>query len=143
VPKEAECKADSGGFTYSFNVTNNSGHDVEQILLTPKGGSGITLSQQVFPFPTLLHNGQSTTITIDIGNVNSGTPPCFFVTLITRDGPCCTVTVCPELPDCCATATGKFDCDPKGSYTGTLSIVNTSPNTIKNIYLYPPAGVTM
>jgi len=53
------------------------------------------------------------------------------------------VEVCPILPDCCATATGEFGCDPRGGYRGTFTIVNTSPNTIKNIYLYPPVGVTM
>jgi hypothetical protein len=146
---EAVCKGDgSGGYTYTFSVTNNSGKDVVQILLTPKSGSGIVLSEQVFPFPnplfpTPLHNGQSTTITVDIGNVKPGTPPCFLVTLMTKDGPCCTVEVCPVLPDCCATTTSKFECDPRGTYTGTFTIVNTSPNIIKNIYLYPPAGVTM
>jgi hypothetical protein len=142
--KEAVCKLDgSGGYTYTFTVTNHSGKDVDQILLTPKVAAGITLSKQVFPLTTPLHNGQSTTITINIGNVTPGASSCFFLTLMTKDGPCCTVEVCPMLPDCCATATGKFACDPKGNYTGTFSIVNTSPNTIKHIYLYPPAGVTM
>ncbi|MEK6283021.1 MAG: hypothetical protein AABN95_21900 [Acidobacteriota bacterium] len=142
--REAVCKMDgSGGYTYTFSVTNNSGKDVTEILLTPPTGSGLVLSDQTFPLTTPLPNGQSTTITVDIGNVKPRIPPCFFVTLMTKDGPCCTVKVCPVLPDCCATATGKFACDPKGSYTGTVTIVNTSPNTIKNIYLYPPAGVTM
>lgn len=142
--REAVCKMDgSGGYTYTFSVTNNSGKDVTQILLTPPPGSGLVLSDQTFPLTTPLPNGQSTTITVDIGNVKPGTPPCFFVTLMSKDGPCCTIKVCPVLPDCCATATGKFACDPKGSYTGSVTIVNTSANTIKNIYLYPPAGVTM
>jgi len=141
VAREAVCKTDgSGGYTYSFTVTNTSGHDVNQILLTPAGG-GLTLSEHTFDI--LLHNGQSTTITVDIGNVKPDAKHCFYVTLMTKDGPCCTIEVCPELPDCCGTATGKFECDPKGEYRGTFTIVNTSPNVIKNIYLYPPAGVTM
>jgi hypothetical protein len=138
--REPVCKTDGSGYTYMFSVTNNSGKDVEHILLTP-GGGGLTLSQQVVDTP--LHPGQSTTITVDIGNVKPGSESCFFVTLMTKDGPCCTVKVCPVLPDCCATAKGEFKCDAKGGYTGTFSIVNTSPNTIKNIYLYPPAGVTL
>jgi len=139
TPPPAVCKADgSGGYTYTFSVTNKSGKDVEHILLTPIGG--LTLSQQVFETP--LHPGQSTTITVDLGNVKPGSDSCFFVTLMTKDGPCCTVKVCPVLPDCCATATARFECDPKGAYTGTFTIVNTSPNTIKNIYLYP-SGVTL
>jgi len=141
--REAVCKRDGSGYTYSFSVTNNSGKDVTEILLTPPIGSGLVLSDQTFPLTTPLPNGQSTTITVDLGNVKPGTESCFFVTLMTKDGPCCTVKVCPVLPDCCAAATGKFACDPKGGYTGTFTIVNTSPNTIKNIYLYPAPGVTM
>lgn len=141
--REAVCKADGSGYTYTFSVTNNSGRDVTQILLTPPVGSGLVLSDQTFPLTTPLPNGQSTTITVELGNVKPGAESCFFVTLMTKDGPCCTVKVCPVLPDCCATATGKFECDSKGTYTGTFSIVNTSPNTIKNIYLYPPTGVTL
>lgn len=140
VPREAVCKRDGSGYTYTFSVINNSGKDVEHILLTPNGG-GFTLSPQIVETP--LHAGQSTTITVDIGNVKPGSERCFFVTLMTKEGPCCTIVVCPVLPDCCATATGKFECDPKGTYTGTFSIVNTSPKIIRNIYLYPPAGVTM
>jgi hypothetical protein len=142
VGREATCKTDgSGGYTYTFSVTNNSGYDVTTILLTPPAGSGLVIKDQTFPLTTPLPSGQSTTITVDLGNVKPGA--CFFVTLMTRRGPCCTVKVCPILPDCCGTATGKFECDPRGAYKGTFTIVNTSPNTIKNIYLYQPAGVTM
>lgn len=140
--RDAVCKKDGSGYTYTFTVTNNSGKDVDQILLTPQVGSGITLSDQVFevaPFK----NGDFKTLTVEIGNVIPGTSPCFFVTLMTKDGPCCTVKVCPVFPDCCATASGKFECTPRGSYTGTFTIINTSPNTIKNIYIHPPSGVTL
>ena len=143
APPAAVCKRDGSGYTYSFSVTNNSGRDVTEILLTPPTGSGLVLSDQTFPLTTPLANGQSTTITVDLGNVKPGTESCFFVTLMTKDGPCCTVRVCPVLPDCCAAATGKFECNPRGGYTGTITIVNSSPNTIQNIYLYPPPGVTM
>jgi len=142
--REAVCKTDgSGGYTYTFSVTNNTGKQVTEILLTPDPGSGLVLGDQTFPLTTPLANGQSTTLTVDIKSVKPGTEPCFFVTLMSKDGPCCTVKVCPVLPDCCGTATGKFECDSKGTYTGTFTIVNTSANTIKNIYLYPPAGVTL
>jgi hypothetical protein len=140
IGREAVCKTDgSGSYTYTFTVTNTSGQNIDQILLTPSGG-GLTLSNQVFDIP--LQNSQSTTITVDIGKVEPG-EHCFFVTLMTKEGPCCTVKVCPVLPECCATAAGKFECDSKGAYTGTVSIVNTSPTTIKNIYLYPSTGVVM
>jgi hypothetical protein len=133
-----------GGYIYTFTVTNNSGGDVQQILLTPPTGSTITLSQQVFNLSPALHNTQSTSITVNIGNVTPGAQTCFLVTLMSNERPCCTIRVCPVLPDCCAnTSTVSIRCNGNGSYTYVLSIVNSSPNTIQNIYLHPPSGVTM
>lgn len=144
VVKDAYCKGDvSGSYTYTFSITNNSGGDVTKILLTPPSGSGLVLSNQTLLLATPLPNGNSTTVTLNIGSIKLETSPCVLVTLVTKDGSCCTVKFCPSLPSCCATATSKFECDPKGNYTGTFTIVNTSSKTIVNIYLYPPAGVTM
>lgn len=133
-----------GGYSYTFTVTNNSGGDVQEILLTPPSGSTFTLSPKSFNLSPTLHDGQSTSITVNIGNVSPGTQVCFFVTLMSNDKPCCTVRVCPELPDCCArTSTVNIKCNADGTYTYVLSIVNTSPDPIQNIYLHPPSGVTM
>lgn len=133
-----------GGYIYTFTVTNNSGGDVQQILLTPPTGSTITLSQQVVNLSPALHSNQSTSITVNIGNVTPGAQACFLVTLMSNERPCCTIRVCPVLPNCCAnTSTVSIKCNGNGSYTYVLSIVNTSPNTIQNIYLHPPSGVTM
>jgi len=142
--KEIRCQP-NGGYTYTFDVTNNSGNDVQQILLTPPAGSTFTLSQQVFNLSPPLHNGQSTTLTVNIGNVKPGDKVCFFVTLMSKDGPCCTVQVCPALPGCCATvdARAKITCNKDGSYTYVTSITNNTANAIQNIYFYPPSGVTM
>jgi SdrD B-like protein len=141
--KEILCQA-KGGYGYTFNVTNKSGKDVQEILLTPPAGSTFTLNPHDFNLSTPLHNGQSTTLTVNIGNVKPGDKVCFFVTLMSKDGPCCTVEVCPVLPDCCATVS-KTDvkCNPNGSYTYFTSITNNTPNTIQNIYFHPPSGVTM
>jgi len=62
APPGAVCKRDGSGYTYTFSVTNNSGKDVKNILLTPNG-SGLTLTQQVFETP--LKPGESTTITVE------------------------------------------------------------------------------
>jgi len=143
---EISCKADgSGGYLYSFTVTNNTGLLVTDILLTPPANSNFTLSQQQFPLlPAGLASGASLTLQVTI---NGGKPlqeACFVVTLMTKDGECCSTRVCPVLPECCAVAKEEsIECNKDGTYTYTLSIVNTGANTIEHIYLYPPTGVTM
>jgi hypothetical protein len=143
MTEKISCES-KGGYSYTFTVTNNSGGDVQQILLTPPSGSALTLSQQVFNLSPALHNTQSTTLTVNIGNVSPGTKVCFFVTLMSNERPCCTIKVCPDLPNCCATTSvASIRCGANGSYTLVLSIVNTTSNPIQNIYLSAPAGVTM
>lgn len=143
VTEKISCES-RGGYSYTFTVTNNSGGDVQEILLTPPSGETFTFSQQIFNLSPPLHNTQSTTLTVNIGNVPPGTKLCFFVTLMSNEKPCCTVRVCPDLPNCCATpSVASIECGANGSYTMVLSIVNTSPNAIQNIYLSPPAGVNV
>lgn len=133
----------AGSYTFAFSVTNNSGKDVHQILLTPPVGSTFTLSQQVFNLSTPLQNGQSTTLTVNIGNVKPGERVCFLATLMSRDGPCCTVEVCPVLPVCCGRITDEVAASPLGGFDYTFTVFNQSTNPIENIYLTPPVGVTM
>jgi SdrD B-like domain len=138
--KEILCQT-QGGFSYTFDITNNSGNDVQQILITPPSGSTLTLSPQVFNLSTPLQNGQSTTITVNLGNVKPGDKSCFFVTLMSKDGACCTIEVCPVLPGGCATVTNvDVDCHPDGSYTYVASITNNTASTIQNIYFHPQSG---
>jgi hypothetical protein len=143
---EISCKKDgTGGYLNTFTVTNNTGKPVTKVLVTPPLNSNFAITPQNPPLPNgVLLNGQSATLTVTITGGQPGKQICFTITLMTKDGPCCTVEVCPVLPDCCAVATNvKIDCGRNGSYTYVLSIVNTSSNTIQHIYLYPPAGVTM
>jgi hypothetical protein len=143
---EISCKKDgTGGYVFTFTVTNNTGKPVTNVLLTPPLNSNFSITPQnpLLPGGVLL-NGQSTSLTVTITGGQPGGKVCFSVTLIAQDGPCCTIDVCVPLPDCCAVATNvSVKCNPNGSYSYVLSIVNTSPNTIQHIYLYPPAGVTM
>jgi hypothetical protein len=97
--KEVRCEA-GGSYSYTFTATNNTGGDVSQILLSPLAGSNFTLSQQLLNLPAPLPNGGSTTLSANIGSVKPGAKVCFFVTLMPKDGPCCTVQVCPILPVC-------------------------------------------
>jgi len=143
---EVSCKAESsGGYLYSFTVTNNTGHVVTDILLTPLANSNLTLSPLQFPLlPAGLAVGASQMFQTTIKGGKPEEPACFFVTLMTRDGDCCTTRVCPVLPECCAVAKEEgIECNNDGTLTYTVSIVNTGTNTIEHIYLYPPAGVTM
>jgi hypothetical protein len=147
VTREVACKADgAGGYVYTFSLTNNSGRDVNQILLTPRAGSTFTLSQQVFNLSTPLPSGQSTTLSVNIGNVKPGEPVCFLATLMSEDGPCCTVEVCPVLPDCCARIVRESLVPapgPPGTFDYTFTIANQTPSLVEHIYLTPPAGVTV
>ena len=144
--KEISCNTDgTGGYLYTFTVTNNTGRVVTDVLVTPKPNSGITITPQQPPLPSGgLDIGASQTWTV---NINGGKPnekACFTVTLMTADGECCSTEVCPVLPECCAAAKDvSIECNKDGTFTYTLSIVNTGVNPIEHMYLYPPAGVTM
>jgi uncharacterized repeat protein (TIGR01451 family) len=143
---EISCKSDgTGGYLYTFTVTNNTGHVVTDVLLTPAPNSGITINprQPSLP-PGGIAVGASLTLSASINGGKPEQPACFDVTLMTKDGDCCTTRVCPVLPECCAVAKEEsIECNRDGTFTYTLSIVNTGLKTIEHIYLYPPAGVTM
>lgn len=143
---EISCKADgTGGYLYSFTVSNNTGQLVTDILLTPPANSNITLSQQQFSLlPAGLAPGASMTSQVTINGGKPEEPACFYVTLMTQEGECCTTRVCPVLPECCAVAKEEsIECNSDGTFTYTMSVVNTGVDTIEHIYLYPPAGVSM
>ena len=99
VTGEARCLP-GGGYSYTFTATNSTGSDMSQILLTPLPGSTFTLSPQLFNLSSPLHNGQSTTLTVTIGNGKAGDKVCFFVSLMADKAPCCNVQVCLTLPRC-------------------------------------------
>jgi uncharacterized repeat protein (TIGR01451 family) len=144
--EEISCKTDgTGGYSYTFTVTNNTGHVVTAVLLTPKPNSGISIDPQQPKLPTGgIAVGASFTGTATISGGKPNQPACFTVTLMTQDGECCTTEVCPVLPDCCGVAKDEsIECNGDGSYTYAVSIVNTGPNTIEHIYLNPPAGSTL
>jgi hypothetical protein len=97
--KEIRCLPD-GNYSYTFNVTNNSGVAMSQVLLTPVTDGAFTLTPQLSKLSSPLANGQSTTITANIGRVGPGGKVCFFLSLLADNAPCCIVQVCPTLPPC-------------------------------------------
>ena len=99
VTGEARCLP-GGGYSYTFNVTNSTGSDMSQILLTPLPGSTFTLSPQLFNLSSPLHNGQSTTLTTTISGAKPGDKVCFFISLLSDKDACCNKQVCLTMPQC-------------------------------------------
>lgn len=142
------CKPDGkGSFSYTFTVKNNTGTPVHSVLLTPTTGSSVTFSNQQITFASPLQSGNtSAPQTVTIGNVKPGQDICFTVTLMSKEGPCCTIKVCLTLPFCCAQILKESVAPVKGApgtYTYTFTIQNQSNNPAEHLYLYPPPGVTM
>jgi len=90
----------NGGYSYTLNITNNSGSDISQVLLTPLPGSTFTLTPQLTHLSSPLQNGQSTTVTTNIGDAKPGDKVCFFASLMSAKAACCNVQVCLTLPTC-------------------------------------------
>ena len=128
--KEVRCEP-NGGYSYTFTVTNSTGSDMSQILLTPPPGSTFTLSPQLFSLSSPLHNGQSTTLTVNIGNAKPGDKVCFFVSLMADGAPCCTTQICATMPQCGTSPTPTptptpADCWCCVDMPGGMGVANTT-----------------
>jgi hypothetical protein len=99
VTGEAHCLP-NGDYSYTFNVTHNSGNVMSQVLLTPVKGSTFTLTPQLTNLSPPLAGGQSATVTTNIRNAKPGDNVCFFVCLMSETAPCCIVQVCLTMPVC-------------------------------------------
>jgi hypothetical protein len=96
--KEIHC-LHNGGYSCTLSVVNNSVIPVSQVLLSPTGG-GFTVNPGLSTPATPLQPGQSTTVTATLGSVKPGDNVCFFVSLMADNAACCTLQVCPTLPQC-------------------------------------------
>jgi hypothetical protein len=110
--KEMRCLPD-GSYSYTFNVTNNSGAAMSQVLLTPVSEGAFTLTPQLSNLGSPLASGQSITITTNIGHVKPGEKVCFFLSLLSDNAPCCIVRVCPALPQCGEVPSPTFSPAPR------------------------------
>ena len=90
----------NGDYSYTFTITNNSGHAISQLLLTPIQGSTFTMAPQLATFNPSLQNGQSTTLTTTISGVKAGDKVCFYVSLLADKEACCNRQVCLTMPPC-------------------------------------------
>ena len=103
------CNPETGAYTLQFQVLNNSGFTVNQVVLnlvTPSSGS---IAPTLFTLSTPLLNGQtSPVLTTSIFGVTAGNQVCFNLTVhqLGANGEqlqCCTnpQRYCVTVPDCC------------------------------------------
>lgn len=135
-----------GGFTYNFEVANNSTKPTQYILLSPPPGATYTISPSVITSP--LNPGQSTTVSVNIANAPASGNVCIDVLLADEKGkPCCKLQTCLPAPDCpCLRRVDeKIECGPGGSYTYTVHLQNLTGAPIQQMFVIPtsPAGVTV
>lgn len=134
--KDLHCLPDDS-YSYVVGVGNNSGSAMSQVLLTPVGGSTFTLTPQLSNLSSPLANGQSTTVTMKIGNAKPGDKVCFFLSLMSDSAPCCTIQICTTMPQCgtsptpTATATptptpNANDCWCCADMPGGMGVANTT-----------------
>jgi hypothetical protein len=98
--QEVSCSS-PGWYQYRVTVTNNSPNDVYRVLLTPSnnGASG-NFTQSLYDLPSPLRSGESTTLNVNFGRTPAGTIFCFYATLMSKAGTCCSIEICPALSNC-------------------------------------------
>lgn len=143
-----ECDLGNPGvLNITGTITNNSGADATNIVLTPiPTGSGVTFNPN--SIPVNIPNGSSGTFSTQLIGYTDGEEVCFQVTLLDPTFEiCCTTEVC-VTPDCdCLQVrdrTVSVECDPfTGDYTVTFEVDNLTGATIYHTYFFPPSGVTI
>jgi len=131
---------DTGTFTYTFTVTNNSTQVIQYLLLSPPAGATYTFSSNVINLgSTPLNNGQSTAVSVVVSNANSGDKICINVALADKSVvTCCTIQTCVDLPDCsCLKAAYKTGCIANGIYTLPVSLQNLTGVPLQQIFIIP------
>jgi hypothetical protein len=136
-----------GGFTYNFEVANNSaGQAMQYLLLSPPPGAAYTVSPNVIN--TQLNPGQSTPVSVTVTNAAPNANVCVDVALADKEmKSCCKLTTCIPAPECPCLRRIKetVECGPGGSYTYTAQLQNQTGSPIQQIFAVPasPAGVTV
>jgi hypothetical protein len=144
--QQINCNRSGSGFTYTFEVTNNSTQPTQYVLLSPPPGATYTISPSVINTPLL--PGQSTTVSANIANAPASGNICIDILLADEKGrPCCKLKTClpaPECP-CLRVIKGTVECGQGGSYTYTVQLQNLTGTGIQQVFVIPkfPAGVTV
>ena len=147
---EILCDLDnSGNYTYTFDLTNNSGQDVAYLLVLPDAGLNVVPSGLIL-LPTPLLDGDTTQVSITFNGGLPGDELCFTLSLNTSDfEECCAIRPCIIVPDCdCAQIHDEsVECaaDGTGCFTYTFDVDNLLPIDIYYSFFVPisPAGVSI
>jgi len=132
---------DRGVIHYTFTVTNHSPTPVQYLFLSPSSGFTFTVSPSVVDLGSNpLSQGQSTSITVTIGNAPANTSICLDVILADGLGvACCKVTTCVDVPECpcLKRLSEEIECGPGGTYVYTVTIRNDTGTPIQQIFVIP------
>ena len=150
--EEILCDLDnSGNYTLTFDLTNNSGQDVAHLLILPGAPGYSVVPSGLMTLPTVLADGATTTISITFSGGAPGDELCFTLSLNTADfEECCSIQHCIIVPECeCAQVHNeKIECSADGTvgcFTYTFDVDNLLPVDIFYSFFSPisPAGITI
>jgi hypothetical protein len=139
---------DSGNFTVTFDLTNNSGRDVAYLLILPDPGFDV-VPTGVIALPSILPDGGTTSVDITFMGGMPGDEFCFLMSLNTVNfEECCTIRHCVTVPDCdCAQIhdqTVKCAADGSGCFDFFFEVDNLTSDDIYYSFLVPTTpGVTL
>jgi hypothetical protein len=140
---------DSGNYTLTFDLTNNSGQDVKHLLVLPTTAGINVVPTGLITLPTLLLDGSTTQVSITFNGGIPGDELCFILSLNTVDfEECCAIEQCITVPDCeCAQIHDlSTEClgDGTGCFTFTFDVDNLTGADVWYSFFSPisPAGVT-
>mgnify|MGYP001163512990 CR=1 FL=1 len=110
VVEKVHCPTEDGGpFTVTLNITNLQSKPAAfyGVVPTPSGSlpTGATSIQPTpigwLPFSSVLSQGDSETVTLNLPGLSGGEFVCFNLTLLDEKfEECCTDTVCVDIPEC-------------------------------------------
>lgn len=145
---ESKVTCEKGKFTYTFAVTNTSSQPIQYLLLSPAAGATYTISPNVVNLgASPLNPGQTTTVSVTVGNAAAGDKICLKVSLADKAlVTCCTVETCFELPECpCLKTEFSIKCGQNGSFTLTVGVQNQTPVSLTQIFVVPttPTGLNV
>ncbi len=139
-----------GKYIYTFDLTNNSGLDAEQIKLFAKdqdGDGAPDFSVDPDTFTTSLPDGATVTLTTCVEGVAEGAEICFEIWLLTADfEQCCVQCHCTRAPDCCHTILdATIDCvaGATGEWIYTFNLQNNASYPIDRVFLWPAGSFSI
>lgn len=147
-------ETNSGDFTLTFDVVNDSGFEVHKLLIPGLVG-GIGVSPNIIDMVPPLANGDTATgIQLTLTGGNAGDFVCIPMSLMSKDDAgelfeCCGTEVCIEIPPCCLSITGEtitLDADGNSVYTFTVTnLAGEAPAVADHLFMdvISPAGVTI